>query len=96
MSDLSNVQHDAPPSAWRWGLCALLLLATTLNYMDRVALNQSSVRISQALGLDNLEYGTLESVFSLAFAVGTLIAGWLVCRTLPARAIEPSRATTWK
>lgn len=68
------------PSPWRWVVCGLLLLATTLNYMDRVALNQTSVRITKSFGLTESQYGYLESVFSLAFAVGTLSAGWLVDR----------------
>ena len=48
--------------------------------MDRVALNQLSVRISTAFDLSNADYGLLESVFSIAFAIGTLLTGWLVDR----------------
>ncbi|MFO0935471.1 MAG: MFS transporter [Gemmataceae bacterium] len=94
MTNSPDPQTDAPPSSWRWGVCGLLLLATTLNYMDRVALNQSSVRISQALRLDNVEYGSLESVFSLAFAVGTLVTGWLVDRA-GVRWIYPLAVAGW-
>lgn len=78
--DPYDIPSPPAPSPWRWAVCGLLLLATTLNYMDRVALNQTSVRISTALNLDNVQYGYLESIFSLAFAVGTLSAGWLVDR----------------
>lgn len=75
-------------------MCGFLFLATTLNYMDRVALNQTSVRISKALNLDNVQYGYLESVFSLAFAVGTLSAGWLVDR-VGVRWIYPLAVAGW-
>ena len=68
------------PSPWRFAVCALLLLATTLNYMDRVALNQQADAIKSAFGLSNERYGLVESVFSIAFAMGTLLAGWLVDR----------------
>ena len=95
MPDSPNDQQMSPlASNWRWGICVLLLLATTLNYMDRVALNQTSVRISQSLGLDNVQYGYLESIFSLAFAVGTLSAGWLVDR-VGVRWIYPIAVAGW-
>lgn len=48
--------------------------------MDRVALNLQADAIKSAFGLSNERYGLVESVFSVAFAVGTLLAGWLVDR----------------
>src|SRR5438093_158460 len=57
-------------SPWRWWVCGLLFLATTLNYMDRIALNQMAVRIQTALNLNNVEYSRLESGFSLALETG--------------------------
>ncbi len=68
------------PDPWRWWVCGLLLLATTLGYLDNMALNQLSVRLSRAFQMNNEQYGNLESAFRLAFAVGTLITGWLVDR----------------
>lgn len=67
-------------SPLRWWVCALLLLATTLNYMDRVALNQTINKIMAEFGLDDRQYSRLESAFAVAFGVGTLLAGWLVDR----------------
>jgi MFS transporter, ACS family, hexuronate transporter len=64
----------------RWTVCALLLLATTLNYMDRVALNQLVKPIVAAFSLDDVQYAWLESRFDLAFGLGTLFTGWLVDR----------------
>ena len=69
------------PSRWRYGVCFMLLLATTLNYMDRITLNQTAARIQIAFALNNEQYGWLESAFSFAFALGTLSVGWLVDRT---------------
>lgn len=71
------VQNASP---WRWWVCILLFLATTLNYMDRVSLNQMAVRIQTALDLDNQEYSRLESGFSFAFAVGAFLTGIVVDR----------------
>ena len=89
---------DAPatarPTPWRWWICALLLLATTLNYMDRVTLNQVSVRIQAALSLNSEQYGWLEGGFSFAFAVGTLFTGFLVDR-IGVRWVYPVVVTGW-
>jgi ACS family hexuronate transporter-like MFS transporter len=68
------------PDPWRWWVCGLLLLATTLGYLDNMALNQLSVRLSHAFQMNNEQYGNLESAFRLAFAVGTLLTGWMVDR----------------
>ena len=45
----TTLTPDAPASPWRWWVCLLLFSATTLNYMDRIALNQMAVRIQTAL-----------------------------------------------
>jgi ACS family hexuronate transporter-like MFS transporter len=68
------------PDPWRWWVCILLLGATTLGYLDNMALNQLSVRLSNTFGMNKEQYGNLESAFRLAFAIGTLITGWLVDR----------------
>lgn len=72
---------DPPPSSsFKWWVCGLLLLATTLNYMDRQALSQTGTRITAYFGLSNAEFGLLEGTFSAAFACGALLFGWLVDR----------------
>ena len=71
---------DIRSTGWKWGICGLLFLATVLNYMDRMALNQTALRIRWQFGLNNQQYGFLEGVFSAAFAVGALGFGWLVDR----------------
>ena len=79
MSTPDPLSPAAPPaSLWRWWICLLLFSATTLNYMDRVALNQMALRIQTALSLDDVEYSRLESGFSFAFAFGALLAGVIV------------------
>ncbi len=64
----------------RWWVTALLFLATTINYMDRVTLSGVSVRVTEELGLTNLEYGNLELAFGWAFAVGSVTFGFLADR----------------
>jgi len=67
-------------SVWKWWVCGLLLLATMLNYMDRVTFNQTATRIIAEFKLSKEQYGLIESVFAQAFAFGALLAGWLADR----------------
>jgi MFS transporter, ACS family, hexuronate transporter len=68
-------------SPWRWWVCILLMFATVINYMDRMALNQLALRIQFSLGLNNTQYSYLESAFSFAFAIGAILTGYVVDRT---------------
>src|SRR5947208_11782678 len=74
----ANVPARGP--AWKWWVCGLLLLATMLNYMDRLTLNVTAQQIRQEFQLNHQEYGRIESVFALAFAAGAVLLGWLVDR----------------
>jgi MFS transporter, ACS family, hexuronate transporter len=67
------------PSPWRWYICGVLLLATTLNYLDRFALNTLSTEIKAAVcdGKDE-KYGILESGFQIAFGIGAVLFGIIV------------------
>lgn len=51
-----------------------------INYMDRLTLNLTAPRIKQALLLSNEQYGQIEGLFGLAFAMGALGFGWIVDR----------------
>ncbi len=66
-----------------WGICGLLLLATMIMYMDRLALSQQKTEITAALSLNNTDYGRLELGFGLAFAVGGIVTGFLADRISP-------------
>ncbi len=70
----------ARTSAWKWWITGLLLLATTINYMDRVTLASASVRVTRELGLSDAQYGHLELAFGWAFAAGSLLFGFLADR----------------
>ncbi len=66
--------------AWKWWICGLLLLATMINYMDRLTVNLTAQRIRTDLLLSNEEYGEIEGVFGVAFAAGALLFGWAADR----------------
>ena len=84
----------APASPWRWWVCLLLFLATTLNYMDRIALNQMAVRIQTALAIDDQQYAELESGFSYAFALGAIVTGFVVDK-VSVRWVYPAVVLAW-
>lgn len=62
---------------WCWSVTGLLLLATTINYMDRVTLASASIRITNELQLSETQYGDLELAFGWSFALGSIVFGFL-------------------
>ncbi len=62
---------------WKWAVCLLLLLATMLNYMDRLTVAQLSKEIVAEFRLTETDYGSIDAVFSIAFACGALLVGWM-------------------
>ncbi len=79
---------------WKWWICGLLLLASTINYMDRQTLANASVRITREFSLNQEQYGNLELVFGWAFAAGSLCFGWIVDR-YPVRWVYPTALLGW-
>ena len=85
---------NPPDSRRKWLVCGLLLLASAINYMDRQTLASVSVRITREFGLNNEQYGNLETCFGYAFAVGSLFFGMLADR-LPLRWLYAIVVTMW-
>jgi ACS family hexuronate transporter-like MFS transporter len=77
LSKEANLTPASPTRGpvWTWWVCGLLLLATMVNYMDRLTINLLAVPIKAELGLDNTHYGWVESGFGLAFGFGALVMG---------------------
>ncbi len=73
----------APPSPlgrYRWVVCSLLFLATTVNYVDRQILALVKEFLDRELGWTNEQFGMVNSAFQGAYAVGLLAFGWFVDR----------------
>jgi ACS family hexuronate transporter-like MFS transporter len=47
------------PPTWKWTICALLLLASAINYMDRQTLANAAVRITKEFHLTQTQYVTI-------------------------------------
>ena len=75
-----EVSGASRSATWRWYICVLLLLATVVNYMDRLTVNTLSIEIQAEFQLNNKQYGNTELGFGLAFAAGSLLFGWMVDR----------------
>ncbi|SRR5579875_339618 len=64
----------------RWAICALLLAATTLNYIDRQVLGVLAPFLSRAYGWNEVDYGYIVTAFQAAYAIGLLCAGAVIDR----------------
>src|SRR5215475_2963152 len=65
---------------YRWVICALLFLATTINYIDRQILALLKPILDEQLHWTNEQYGNVNSFFQGAYAIGLLLFGKFVDR----------------
>lgn len=64
---------------YRWAICVMLFFATTVNYMDRQVLSLTYPDLIETeFGWNENMYGTITSIFSLAYAIFMLFAGKFV------------------
>ncbi|WP_242185232.1 MFS transporter [Sphingomonas sp. CARO-RG-8B-R24-01] len=64
----------------RWGICALLFFATTINYIDRQVIRILKPTLQGDLGWSEDDYGMIVFWFQAAYAVGLLICGPVIDR----------------
>jgi len=67
-------------SRYRWVICALLFFATTINYIDRAVLGVLAPLLRDELAWSDQDYGRISAAFTLAYALGFLVAGWFIDR----------------
>ena len=96
------MQASAPASTgsvigrYRWRICAVLFMATTINYIDRnvfsftmldttfrhqmlgLPLDQALTEADLAVFREKMSF--LDSIFKYCYAVGFLVAGWMIDR----------------
>jgi MFS transporter, ACS family, hexuronate transporter len=71
-----NDTPHAPP--FRWTVCALLFLATTVNYIDRQILGILAVPLQSELAWSEAQYGLIVTSFQVAYAIGLLCFGRVI------------------
>jgi len=71
-----NTVQTTKMSNFRWVICALLFLATTINYMDRQVLSLTwKDFIAPEFHWNDDHYGTITGFFSIFYAIANLFAG---------------------
>jgi ACS family hexuronate transporter-like MFS transporter len=65
---------------FRWVICALLLLGTTKNYMDRWVLSALKTTLQHDLGWSEIAYSNIVLGFQAAYAIGMLVVGRFIDR----------------
>src|SRR6266704_1564614 len=76
--DLPNPSSRA--GYFRWVICALLLLGTTKNYMDRQVLGVLKTTLQHDFSWNEIDYSKLVLAFQAAYAAGMILVGRLVDR----------------
>jgi ACS family hexuronate transporter-like MFS transporter len=69
-----------PATRVRWWILALLFLATTINYLDRIAFGFLIPEIRKDVPVDEITYGRLTFAFEIAYTAGFLLMGKFVDR----------------
>lgn len=65
---------------YRWAIVALLFFATTVNYFDRFLMGILAPLLETEIGWTELQYGYIVASFQFAYAVGTLLVGYVIDR----------------
>jgi ACS family hexuronate transporter-like MFS transporter len=63
---------------YKWTICALLFVATTINYVDRQVLGILAPTLQRELRWSETDYGDIVSWFSLTYAFGFLVMGRVI------------------
>ena len=62
----------------RWTVCAMLFVATSINYMDRQVIAILKPTLEHSIGMTEVSYGYVVAAFQIAYAIGLLAAGRLI------------------
>ncbi len=81
-----------PSPGQRWWVAAVLVAASVLNYIDRVALGVASKRITDELGMTDGQYATVVNAFLIAYTLSYALGGILVDRLGTRRSVVLSLA----
>ena len=62
----------------RWTVCALLFVATSINYVDRQVIAILKPTLEHTIGMTEVGYGYIVEAFQVAYAIALLAAGRLI------------------
>ncbi len=66
--------------SYRWVIVSLLFAATMVNYYDRIVLSVLIPRIKQDMGVTDIQYSWMLSLFQFGYMFGSLAAGKVIDR----------------
>jgi MFS transporter, ACS family, aldohexuronate transporter len=69
-----------PRGRFRWTICGLLFIATTINYVDRQVIGILKPTLQSEFGWSEIDYADIVFAFQLAYAIGFLFAGTIIDR----------------
>ena len=79
---MSNSSASSPASTggnYRWVICCLLFMATSINYIDRQILSLLKPDyLDPAIGWTNEQFGYVTAFFQAAYAIGLFFFGWFI------------------
>ncbi len=70
------VKHN--PGNFRWFILVMLFIATTILYLDRSAMGILAPFLQKEIGWSEIEYGYINSVFMISYAICFLLMGRLI------------------
>jgi len=74
----SNLSAGTRLGRVRWTVCAMLFVATSINYMDRQVIAILKPTLEHSIGMTEVSYGYIVDAFQIAYAIGLLAAGRLI------------------
>ena len=72
---LEPASREARPTRYRWVICGMIFLATTINYIDRQVLGILAPTLTAQFAWSETDYASIVSWFSFAYAFGYLLMG---------------------
>ncbi|MBD9527119.1 MFS transporter [Paracoccus sp. PAR01] len=75
---LGSAAAEARRTNARWGILAMLFIATTINYADRATMSMAGKDMSAALGLSSVQMGYIMSAFAWSYVLAQLPMGTML------------------
>lgn len=79
-ADLTDAASVSRIEIFRWVICGLLFLATTISYVDRMVFSILAPELQQRFHISEIQYGYLGSAFTMFYSSSMLLAGPLLDR----------------
>ena len=76
MNKLDNINSKI--GKYRWTICALVFVATTVNYLDRQVISLLKPLLEKEFNWTEIDYSNIVIAFQIAYAIGFAGAGRII------------------